>query len=347
MVKGVISKPASPDSSSFDSRRSQRETRSRPWLTNSILRGQSTADSSSGVNGSLDAPKLPVVTTVAIVPDPLPTETISCGPEKQRKNITKIPRWVGLSALSQPCGSKSLDGEGKCGKDKYPAISPIATGEFSASRIPVSIGKSFAGRRSASPQIRPSEPPVGHAVSSTDNEVGKKRGTGGSRAMFRFFRRKDTGAPIQSCFKAEPIKSHRLEVTLKPILKHRPERSEEASLAAPATSTSDGQGVTSQPIKEIKEAKKVRVISQTFPTPPRHWGPIGARLHQCCGDVRCDCPGEDRGKIYTVKKWLEDQLLLGHDYLELSGGLLGGNTFPLPDSIGSESVSSFSESDFF
>lgn len=326
---------ASPDSSSFDLRRKQREARARPWLTNSILRGRSTT-SSSGVNGSEDAPLLPAATTVTTASDPLPPTTVLCASEKQGTDIaekeqapaclfptsakaagSKIPRLANLVALSRPCGSTSLDGEGDCGKSRTPATSPTVTGETTfASRIPIRVKTSFAGRRSASPQMRPSRTLVAHGGLPVDKKVGKVRGPEGY--LSGVLPNAPHAMSIQSCINPEPIKTHRIEYALKSILKHRAETSEEMELPPPSSA---GNGVTSNPAK-----KKVCVdVTPTFAA-AACWPKGLFKTYSCmvCHYEACRCV---YSPLQAHQDWLEHQLVLGHDYLKHSGGMLGGMVF--------------------
>ncbi|KAK5468106.1 hypothetical protein LTS15_001080 [Exophiala xenobiotica] len=170
----------------FDLRRRQRDTRFRPWLTNSVLRGRS-----SGLDCSEDAPKLPESTTVAIVSDLPPSTTGKCVLEEQGADNTKkkeqantclskasaagskIPQRVGLEGvLSRTCYPLALAGDGARGKGKATAVSPTVAGEKTfASRLPVRVKSSFAGGWPS--EVQPSNPLDAHAESSEGKEVGK------------------------------------------------------------------------------------------------------------------------------------------------------------------------------
>lgn len=144
-----------------DLRRRLRETRSRPWLTNSALL-RSTASPPPGLKGSEDAPSLPESTTVTIVSDQPPSTTGKCDPEEQRRDSTmkervysclskakaagsKIPQWVGLGGvLSRSCQPRPLAKEGVLGKNKSTAsLLP------SQRRGPLRLGFLFASGRSS------------------------------------------------------------------------------------------------------------------------------------------------------------------------------------------------------
>ncbi|KIW96898.1 uncharacterized protein Z519_02289 [Cladophialophora bantiana CBS 173.52] len=345
MAKELVSKPSSSSSSSsgsFDLRRSLRTARARPWLVNSVLRGRSTA---AGVKDSEVAPSLSATTTVTIVSDPPPTATVGFEPEKQSSDNTtaeakaatsvkaqanakaigsKIPvpvRPVLHSPLSRLCGSISLDKEGDLGKDKPTATSPTVTEEAaSASRIPVRIKVLPSGPRPALEQVRLSEPLVAHAEIAVDKEAGnfKKRGTVGG---FRPLVRRPEAMSIQSCINPEPIRSHRADLLVKSILKHRLDLSETERTAP----TSAGHGVTSA----APDQKKSVTFAPTLKiTPARCWPKHIVpewRCRECdnCGHLSwCrELVGAKLG-LQVTEVWLKDQQIRGHDYLKHSGGFL-------------------------
>ncbi|KAI1626725.1 hypothetical protein EDD37DRAFT_620426 [Exophiala viscosa] len=328
------------NSSIFNLRRHLRETRSRPWLTNSALR----RSPPSGLNGGEDAPSLSESTTVTLVSDQPPSTAGKCDPEEQRTDSTKeeqvqpclsqakaraskIPRWVGLKGvLSRICQPRPLAREGVLGKVKSTAISPTVTEEKTlASRLPVRIRRFFTGRRSASPQIRRSKTPVAYAGMSTDKGVGTSGLEG--YMMTVTFRPKGTAKPKQSRQKPERIRAHRGRCLHPSILKHRVEVCAEAKLGVP---TDVGQGVKTDPAK----SKKVRFSSALTSriTIPRDQ--LSSKVHKCCGRVECRrCP-EDRPKHLSGGAWLDAQAVLGYDYLKHSGGLFGNERHEL-DTMGS------------
>lgn len=352
MSQDTCSDAGSSDSSISDLRRRQRDTRSRPWLTNSVLRRRSAALTSSGLNDSVDAPALSASTTVPIVSDLPPSTPVECDREEQCRDSTKeerdssrlsrtalkaatsvkafakaagskIPRWVGLKGiLSRNCQPPPLDRDGERGKDKTTAAFPTGTGEKTfASRLPLAsrtrwLGAGLLQRRYdlANLLLRMPRRPWTKRSATV--------GLGGV-ATWRFGR----GAELRpSCFKPEPIKTHRCERQLTSILKHRPERSEEVmTLPAPPT----------EPTSPGKLRKKVIVRSFPTKTPHRHWPKTLIRAWYCevCRDKsRCVCPeavAEVHGEFKPTPglQWLEEQLHLGNDYLELSGGVFGGAQF--------------------
>lgn len=289
----------------FDLRRRQRDTRFRPWLTNSVLRGRL-----SGLDGSEDAPKLPESTTVAIVSDLPPSTTSLCVPEEQAADNTKkeqantclskasaagskIPQRVGLEGvLSRTCYPLALAGDGERGKGKSTAVSPTVTGEKTfASRLPVRVKSSFAGRWPS--KVQPSNPLDAHTESSEGKGVGKtseeedvveKEKEEGEEWFEGMYVVGHQGALklMQSCFKPEPIKSHRTGRPGRSILKHRAELSDEAKVTTGASPGAE----SSKPVK-----KSVLITRhQPFTTPARHWGlgTVGMCFHKCCEQIFCD-----------------------------------------------------------
>ncbi|EXJ71955.1 uncharacterized protein A1O5_04457 [Cladophialophora psammophila CBS 110553] len=344
MAKEFVSKPSSSSSGSFDLRRSLRTARARPWLVNSVLRGRSTA---AGVKDIEVAPSLSATTTVTIVSDSPPTATVGCEPEKQSSDNTtaeakaatsvkaqanakamgsKIPVPVTPvlhSPLSRLCGSISLDKEGDLGKDKPTATPPTVTKEAaSASRIPVRIKVLPSEPRPALEQERPSKPLVAHAKIAVDKEAGnfKKRGTVGGG--FHPLVRRPEAMSIQNCINPEPIRSHRADLLVKSILKHRLDLSEETERTAP---TSAGHGVTSA----APDQKKTVTFAPTLRiTPARCWPKHIVpewRCRECdsCGHLSwCrELVGAKLG-LQATEVWLKDQQIRGHDYLKHSGGFL-------------------------
>ncbi|KAL2426577.1 hypothetical protein ABEF95_010064 [Exophiala dermatitidis] len=353
----------SSDSSVSDLRRRRRDTRPRPWLTNSVLRGRS--PSPSGADGSMDAPMLSEVTTVPLAPTLPPSvpvvpdregapsrddntkkerdsSRLSRAAAKAKTTVkalakaagSKIPRWVGLKGVASRKGSSpSIDGEDMAQGGGKPATSPTGTGETtSASRLPVRAKDSLVGRRPAAGQVRFNEPLGAHAVSTRDKGVGK-RGTGGSRGAGgvggRGLRGQGPAEPNQSCFGPEPIRTHRREYQLTSILKHRPGRSGEAPAAKAAAPTSSSSRWYNRGKKE-KLGKKVFVLRRpTFQSPARCFPKTLYKGWVCdgCGLERCNCPAtRAEGKSLHVNRvdWLVKQLQFGCDYLELSGGMWCG-----------------------
>ncbi|EXJ80576.1 hypothetical protein A1O1_08722 [Capronia coronata CBS 617.96] len=342
MSQDSNSDAGSSDCSIGDLRRRQRDTRPRPWLTNSVLRRRSTATSSSDCVERVDAPAQSTSITVPIVSDLAPSTTVSGEP---RQNIKKeralsrlsstvakaatsvkalakaagsqIPQWAGLKDVmsgKSRSDSSPLDRDGEQGKGKTSAKSLKGTGgKTFASRLLVRLGKAFSGR----------------AATSRDKKVGKRGNGGCSRRLLE----RAAEAP-QSCFRPEPIRSHRVERQLTSILKHRSERSGELKLAAPSPAAPTSPRMGGLPVKMEKEksAKKVVVLEKPpVVTPARHWPKdlIKTRVCGVCRDREvCRCRKAVEEVWYelstTTDQWLEAQLQLGHDYLELSGGLLGG-----------------------
>ncbi|EXJ79822.1 hypothetical protein A1O3_08107 [Capronia epimyces CBS 606.96] len=353
MSQDSISDSGSSDSGVSDLRRRMRDTRPRPWLNNSVLRRRSTATSSSGLDGGADAPALPESTTVPIVSDlPSSTTVLGCGQsrdntKKERDSSrlsraaakaatsikalakcagSKIPQWVGLKGvLSRSC-PPPLDRDGVLGKGKSTAASPTRTGEKTfASRLPVRFKRSLAGRRPASQQVRLSQPqPLVASTGGKGKEAGK-RGTGGFWGVLGRH-----AEPDQSCFKPEPIRTHRREHQLTSILKHQGEHSGKGRPAAQPTTPASHDGGRKPGVEE-KPGKKVVVLEiPTFSTPARHW-PRGLIKAWVCGGCRnetgCVCPATSRhadGLRLGGREWVKDQLHKGYDYLELSGGMLSG-----------------------
>ncbi|KAK5234822.1 hypothetical protein LTR96_003596 [Exophiala xenobiotica] len=287
----------------FDLRRRQRDTRFRPWLTNSVLQGRS-----SGLDGSEDAPELPESTTVAIVSDLPPSTTGKCVPEEQGADNTKkeqantclskasaagskIPQWVGLEGvLSRTCYPLALAGDGARGKGKATAVSPTVTGEKTfASRLPVRVKSSFAGCWPS--EVQPSNPLDAHTESSEGKEVGTTSEEEDvvekeEEWFWGMYVLLHQGAlkPIQNCFKPEPIKSHRTGRPGRSILKHRAELSDEAKVTTGASAGAE----SSKPVKKSVLITRHR----PFTTPARHWGQgtLGMCFHKCCWRTYCNAP---------------------------------------------------------
>ncbi|KAI1617587.1 hypothetical protein EDD36DRAFT_470132 [Exophiala viscosa] len=312
------------NSSIFNLRRHLRETRSRPWLTNSALR----RSPPSGLNGGEDAPSLSESTTVTLVSDQPPSTAGKCDPEEQRTDSTKEEQVQPCLSQAKARASKigGPVGEGVLGKVKSTAIAPTVTEEKTlASRLPVRIRRFFTGRRSASPQIRRSKTPVAYAGMPTDKGVGTSGLEG--YMMTVTFRPKGTAKPKQSRQKPERTRAHRGRCLHPSILKHRVEVCAEAKLGVP---TDVGRGVKTDPAK----SKKVRFSSALTSriTIPRDQ--LSSKVHKCCGRVECRrCP-EDRPKHLSGGAWLDAQAVLGYDYLKHSGGLFGNERHEL-DTMGS------------
>ena len=206
----------------FDTRRALRDTRARPWLTNSVLRGPSTTV--GAVKASEDAPLLSKTTsTVQVVADPAPLVTVNRVSEKL--SASKIP------VLSRRCQSISLDKGGVRGKDIQTAKPCTVTGmATSASRIPVRSNVSSSGRRPAPlQQVRPSKPVVAYAGLPKDKKVGKDVGTGDRTrtGAIPAYGRHFEEMSIRKCLNPEPIRTHRSDIRVRSILKHRAEPSGE------------------------------------------------------------------------------------------------------------------------
>ena len=311
MATKLASKPLSL-SGGVDSRKASRDARVRPWLTNSVLRGHSPV---VGVAVCKDAPLQLETTTVTIVTDPAPTAIDQRVSEKQ--SASKIP------VLSRRCQSVPSDKVGVQGKDKQTATPSTPTGmATSASRIPVRINSSLAGRRPAPLQVRPSEPVLAHAGLPADKEVGKKRGTGGLTVRTVIVS-PPAAMSIQKCINLEPIRSHRSDIRVKSILKHRAKPSEETSTRCPLDST--GQGVTPEPgqKKSVTFTDELEVHTLARPWPMDFVPSWTCRVCDGLGHkVWCVTLKADRRFSQDIDNWLAEQGARGHNYLESSGGFL-------------------------
>ncbi|KIW12467.1 hypothetical protein PV08_09744 [Exophiala spinifera] len=322
----------------FNLRRQARETRSRPWLTGSKLRGRS----SSGLNGSKDAPKLPESTTAAIVTDQPPSQTGKCDQEglwagrtikeqakavlsKASAAVSKIPRWVGLrGGVSRPCKPQPLAGEGVLGKDKPIAMSPTVAGETTTkSRLPVRVKKFVAMRRSVSVQMRRSKAPDANGGKHEDKVVGKKTSLDQKSGEA-----KGPAKRTQGSMKPKPLK---LRVVLpgRSILKHRADLPGETEQVQPAE-----EGVPSQPKRKVHfsypdgepmdDTVKPQPSAEFSVPDDRHWKKYRQwSANRCCRQVMCVCSGN---RVYPPdgEDWRFEQDQRGYDYLALSGGIFGG-----------------------
>lgn len=327
----------------FNLRREARETRSRPWLTGSKLRGRSKASSSSGLDGSADAPNLPESTTATIVSDPPPSQTGLCESvelwagitiKKQAKAVlskasaavSKIPRWVGLrGGLSRPCQPRPLAGEGVRGKVNSTAVSPTVAGETTfKSRLPVCVKKLVAMRRSASPQIRRSKALVAHGGKHGDEGVGKKISIDQKSGVA-----KGLAKQIRGSMKPKPLKHTRVVPPGRSILKHRADLPEEAEQVQPAK-----EGIPSQPERKVRfafpdgepmdDTVPPRPSAEFFVPDDKHWKQYRQwSANRCCRQDRCVCSGN---RVYAPdgEDWRHEQDQRGYDYLALSGGMFGG-----------------------
>ncbi|KAJ9647439.1 hypothetical protein H2204_000068 [Knufia peltigerae] len=328
----------------FDLRRQARETRSRPWLTGSKLRGRSKASSSSGLTGSMDAPKLPENTTATIVSDLPPSQPSSCDSgelwagstiKKQAKAllskasaaVSRIPRWVGLKGgLSRSCQPRPLAGEGVHGKGKSSAVSPAVAGEKTfKSRLPVRVKKLVAMRRSASAQIRRSKALDANGGKPEDKGVGKSTPVGRKASGVA----KGLAKRIQGIMKPKPLKAIRAVLPGRSALKHRADLPREAEQVQPAK-----EGIPSRPERKVRfvvsdgtkeedegpraETAEFRVPDDKYWKQYRQWG-----ANQCCRQEVCIC-SRNRVRPLSGEDWRHEQDQRGYDYLALSGGMFGG-----------------------
>ncbi|EXJ62925.1 hypothetical protein A1O7_03368 [Cladophialophora yegresii CBS 114405] len=301
-------------SGGVDSRKSSRASRARPWLANSILRRQSAA---TGVKGCEGAPSQPKATTVTLGSGPAPPVTVERVAVKQ--SASKIP------ILVRRCGSASLGKGGVQEKAKSPATPSTVTGmATSASRIPVRTKLPSAGPRLAPQQVRTSKALGAAAGLPAGKEVGNKRGTGGVSAVAVSRPNPEPEAmSIQKCINPEPIRTHRSDIAVRSILKHRAKPSEEIDPQRPLDSR--GNGVKSNPA-EKKSVTWPEVYA--IPTPARPWPKEAVPAWRCrlcreCGH-RGWCPTliGVTACSQEIDVWLREQRARGYDYLEHSGGFL-------------------------
>ncbi|KEF61868.1 uncharacterized protein A1O9_03440, partial [Exophiala aquamarina CBS 119918] len=319
------------DSSKSDSRRHLRDARARPWLINSVLRGRSTTELSSGLAESKDAPKLSVGIIVTAVPASLSSESVSGSSEKQsgqkpgkgpkavakvkalaRSAGSKIPVWVGLSCAFSRCSLQASDSEERTTKDTT-AAHPKVTKDTPASRLPVRVWRSIAARRPTTWQVRCSN------TSGTHVAVSKDKGAGRTQQKLS-----SAAARNQGSIGKEPLRGSREGVKPRSILKHR---AEDQGDAKPAPLTSLGQGVKSEPKKKVMWQEKL--ITAYLPSPG--WPPRAFTCKRCRG-IRywdegkkkyelhegspCWCPEaetEASALQRSLQDWLKDQLALGYD----------------------------------
>ncbi|OCT54924.1 hypothetical protein CLCR_03036 [Cladophialophora carrionii] len=300
-------------SGGVDSRKSSRASRARPWMANSILRRQSAA---TGVKGCEGAPSLPKATTVTLGSDPAPPVTVERVAVKQ--SASKIP------ILVRRCGSASLGKGGMQEKAKSTAMPSTVTGmATSASRIPVRTKVPSVGPRLVPQQVRTNNALGAAAGLPVAKEVGNKRGTGGSAAAISRPKPEPEEMSIQKCINPAPIRSHRSDIAVRSILKHRAKPSEENDPHCPLDSR--GNGVKFNPA-EKKGVTWPEVYA--IPTPPRPWHKEAVPAWECrlcrgCGH-RDWCPsliGVTLGP-QAIDVWLREQRARGYDYLEHSGGFL-------------------------
>ncbi|KAJ9612075.1 hypothetical protein H2200_003670 [Cladophialophora chaetospira] len=278
---------------SSDSRKASRESRARPWMTGSVLRGRSAA-----VGGQVrqDAPSLPPTATAPLVPSPVPSATVVRGPVKQ--SASKIP------VLVRRCGTSSVGKEVAARKvEPPPKSSVVAEMTPPAPRIPVRSKVSPVVYRPVPAQVRNSRP----LAKSPGLPVGKE---GGKRSLpppvpLVPLVRPPPGPEemsIQRCINPKSIRTHRDGLRAKPILKLRMKPSDDTDPHRPSL----------QPVSAVR--KKVQWAEElTVPTAPRPWPsetyyPSAKRVDQS----------------YTVEmqEWLDLQYDMGHDYLKMSGGFL-------------------------
>lgn len=316
------------DSSKSDLRRRMRDTRARPWLTNSVIRRRSTTETSSGPTASEDAPELSVGTTVTAVPASLSSESDSGSSEKQSGNQpgkartaeakakalaksagSKIPVWIGLSCAFSRCSLHASDGEERKTKDTT-AAHPTVTEDTPASRLPVRIWRSIAARRPAFSRVRRSNTPVAHAVVSRDKGAGKTQQGISARAALN-----------QGGIGKEPLRATREGVKPRSILKHQAGSSGEAK---PSPLTSLGQGVKSAPKKTVMWQERL-ISSSVFCKwdAPLAWKCRRCRHSEFQGE-RCECPkatAESQSHQRTIQEWLKIQLELGYDNVSYPVGV--------------------------
>jgi hypothetical protein len=226
--------------------------------------------------------------------------------------------------LVRRCGSASLGKGGVQGKAKSTAMPSTVTGmATSASRIPVRAKVSSVGLRLAPLQVRPSKALGATAGLRVGKEVGNKRGTGGSAAAISRPMPEPEEMSIQKCINPKPIRTHRSDIVVRSILKHRAKPSDDTDARRPLSSP--GNGVTSNPA-EKKSVTWPDVYA--IPTPARPWPREEIPCWECrlckgCGHAGW-CPsliGVTRGP-QEIDVWLREQRARGYDYLEHSGGFL-------------------------
>jgi hypothetical protein len=183
-----------------------------------------------------------------------------------------------------------------------------------------------AGCRLAPAQVRPSKPVVAYAGLPTDKEVSRIRGTGAVVARARpvaIAAPRFEAMSIQRFINPEPIRSHRFDIRVRSILRHRAEPSGEADSQGPLDSAGSG-AIPKNPQKESVTFSEVFEL----PTPARHWSKEFVPSWQChvrgAWPHQCWClslVGVPLGP-QKIGFWLRAQGSRGHDYLELSGGML-------------------------
>lgn len=282
MSSALVNDNSSGNSASL--RRHWRETRSRPWLTNSVLRKAKRSETTS----TLDAPKVVEVSQVTAAPESRACQSVSEASEKESGSTKgKLPKAVAKVATSVKTAARSA-----------------------GSKIPVWVGFPRVFSRASS------QAPDGAAGVKMEKAATKKAvGTGAGKfsSLVSFFRPANTSA---GCFKEGPIRSHREGVQPRSILKGSSQCLVDIKLLP---ETSAGYGVMSRPRKAVKWRSVIKVR-----TPPRPWKHTSNMLHDCCGELQCLECEEDREEVISGEAWLKEQRGMGHDYLKGSRGLFGG-----------------------